>query len=507
MVSRVKNSIGSSSFSVYFRLFTASLLVACMNLCSCSRIAEQPELDPERWAPGTAQREWSATAWGGRESVNVESLLKQNTRSTRVLAAGKPYDLAALIDLALQQNPDTRAAWEQARAAAAGWAIKRAPFYPLLSVSSESGYERMVDLVPKHWGTLKNWQSTDLVTLDYLLIDFGRRDAAAEAARDRLLAANFEFNREIQTILFEVEKNYYLLDAQRAGLDAAHAVVKLAEIDLRAVERRHAAGLATKPEVLLAQQREAKSVYELQNAELAVSDAEAELAIAVGVRVDSLPLIQTSNMASIPGTLKISVDDLITQAIRQRPDLAAAITNLRSKDAEVALARAEMYPTLSLRSYYGTYAFNYRLSNPATPQYTAMAPEYTAILALNWDAFAGMAHVNTIEQAQDERAGERAHLRALEINVASQVWRAYYAFETSIQKYHYAVKLLESSQAAYDANLRSFTYGLATIVDLLAAERDLADAKYTLIQSQADVLISAAAVAYSAGAIVPPAVP
>ena len=175
MVSRVKNSIGSSSFSVYFRLFTASLLVACMYLCSCSRIAEQPELDPERWAPGTAQREWSATAWGGRESVNVESLLKPNTRSTRVLAAGKPYDLAALIDLALQQNPDTRAAWEQARAAAAGWAIKRAPFYPLLSVSSESGYERMVDLVPKHWGTLKNWQSTDLVTLDYLLIDFGRR--------------------------------------------------------------------------------------------------------------------------------------------------------------------------------------------------------------------------------------------------------------------------------------------------------------------------------------------
>ena len=129
------------------------------------------------------------------------------------------------------------------------------------------------------------------------------------------------------------------------------------------------------------------------------------------------------------------------------------------------------------------------------------------MLALNWDAFAGMVHVNRIQQAQDERARDSAHLKALEVKVASQVWRAYYAFETSIEKYRYAVKLLESSQAAYDANLRSFTNGLATIVDLLSAERDLADAKYTLIQSRAEVLISAAAVAYSVGAIVPPAVP
>lgn len=160
-----------------------------------------------------------------------------------------------------------------------------------------------------------------------------------------------------------------------------------------------------------------------------------------------------------------------------------------------------MYPTLDFTSYYGAHAFNYRLSNPATPQYTALGPEYGAMLTLKWDVFAGMEHVNSIEQAEDERESDRAHLRALEIDVAGQVWRAYYAFETSLRKYRYALKLLEASQSAYDSNLRSFKYGLATIVDLLAAERDLADAKYTMIESRADVLISAAAVAYSVGAI------
>ena len=436
-------------------------------------------------------------------SLNVESAVEQFGQFTQPSAGGKAYDLAGLINLALLQNPDTRGAWEAARAAAAGWAIKRAPFYPQLSIASESGYDRKIDLVPKHWGVLKNWQSVNLVTVNYVLIDFGRRDAAAESAREQLLGANFQFNHEIQTIVFEVEKNYYLLDAERAGLDAAHAVVKLAETDLRAVERRHAAGLATKPDVLLVQQREAKSAYELQNAELGVSNAEADLAIAVGLRVNSMPPIQSSATVTIPSSLKSSVDDLINQAMLQRPDLAAAVTNLRAKDAEVGLARASMYPTVDISSYYSTHAFSYRLSNPPTPQYTALGPEYGAMLTLKWDAFAGMEHVNSIEQAQDDRERERAHLRALQIDVAGQVWRAYYAFKTSLRKYSYALKLLEASQSAYDSNLRSFNYGLATIIDLLAAERDLADAKYTMIQSRAEVLISAAAVAYNVGAIAP----
>jgi outer membrane protein len=475
--------------------------VASIGTSGCAAISQRPEFNPERWAPSSVGAEWNAGD-SDRHQLNVESATEQ-FRPPAPQAPGKGYDLASLIDLALLQNPDTRGAWQAALAGSAGWALERAPFYPVVSVSSESGYDRKMDLVPKHWGTLKDWQSVNLVTLNYLLMDFGRRDAAAEAARQRLLAANFGFNREIQRIVFEVEKNFYLLGAERAALEAAYAVVRLAETDLRAVNKRHASGLATKPDVLLAEQREAKSAYELQNAELGVSDAEADLAVAVGLPVNSMPHIQTSTPSGIPASLKGSVDDLINAAMRQRPDLAAAMSSLRAKDAQVAFARASIYPILNISSYYGTHAFNYRLSNPPTPQYTALGPEYGAILTLNWDVFAGMKHLNSIRQAEHDRDQENARLRAIQIDVAGEVWRAYYAFETSIKKYHYALRLLAASQSAYDSNLRAFNNGLATIVDLLAAERDLADGKYTTIQSRAEVLIGAAAVAYAVGAIAP----
>jgi outer membrane protein TolC len=40
---------------------------------------------------------------------------------------GAPYDLPALLDLALRENPDTRFAWESARQAAASFGDARAP--------------------------------------------------------------------------------------------------------------------------------------------------------------------------------------------------------------------------------------------------------------------------------------------------------------------------------------------------------------------------------------------
>jgi outer membrane protein TolC len=467
-------------------------------IAGCAVSGERPELNPARFAPTAQQHEWAPRAGG--PSFNLEGAAG-GEQQHGAPAPGTRYSLSALVELALSRNPETRAAWEAARAQAAGWAVSRAPFYPVMRVDSENGYERIIDQVPKHWGTLKNWRSSDQLTLDYDLIDFGRRDAASRSAQEQLLAANLQFNRAIQIVVFAVEKNYYLLDARRADVIAAQAIVHLAITDRKAVEKRHAMGLATKPDVLLARQREARALYDLQNAELGVRDAQADLALALGVRVDALPEIETSSAQPIPAGLSGTVDRLIDVALHERPDLAAAVATVRERDAAVDLARASLYPTVEVSSYYGSHAFNYTLSNPPTPQFTALAPEYAASLAVRWDAFAGFEHVNTIERAEAERETARADFYRGQLSVASEVWRAYYAFTTALKKYQFAQALLRASQSAYDSNFGSYRNGLATIVDLLSAERDLADAKYTLVGSRADVLIAAAAVAYATGAI------
>jgi outer membrane protein TolC len=404
-----------------------------------------------------------------------------------------------LIALALAKNPSTRQAWESAQAAAAAAGKGRAPYYPVLSFDSTNGYQRLVDLVPNHWGILKTWQSRNLLSLHYDLIDFGRRGAQAASTMDRLIAANLLFNRHVQEVVFNVERGYYRLDAARANVLAAEATVKLATTDRTSADRRQRSGLATQPEVLLARQREAQAEYDLENARLDVSLAQADLALALGVRADRAPEIEPLRDQPLPPSLGSDVEQLITDAIRERPDLAAKVSALRARQADVALARATLYPTVGFSSFYGVQAFTYRLSAPRTLTFTAMAPEYGFGIDFRWELFTGFSRVNSIKEAEAERDVVYEDLKNAQLEVSANVWRGYFTYLTARRKYDYAEALLAASQSSYDSNFKSYGHGLATIVDLLSAERELAWARYAVIQSKAEVLVSAAAVTFATG--------
>jgi outer membrane protein len=270
----------------------------------------------------------------------------------------------------------------------------------MVSAQSDNGYQRLVDLVPKHWGTMKSWHSSSIVSVDYDLLDFGRRDAQAASALNRLVAANLIFNRQVQEVVFEVERGFYQLDAARANVVTAQATVKLATTDRNGAERRQHFGLATQPEVLLARQREARAEFDLENARLDVSLAQADLAVALGVRTDRAPEVEPLNDQPLPKALSDDIEQLIDAAVRGRPDLAAKVSAVRARQADVELARASFYPTVRLTSFYGEEAFSYHLSNPATPTYTAMTPEYGAGVAVKWDLFTGFTHLNSLKEAE-----------------------------------------------------------------------------------------------------------
>jgi outer membrane protein len=196
-----------------------------------------------------------------------------------------------------------------------------------------------------------------------------------------------------------------------------------------------------------------------------------------------------------------SVDELIGVALHQCPDLAAKVAALRAAKARADAAQASLYPTLDGAAYYGFHGFNYNLSNPQTMTYYSGVPEYAALITLKWDIFTGFDRLNSIRKAQAQRDASREALRRQELDLVAEVWSAYFTFTTALKKYDYATALLKASQSAYDSNLRSYQHGLATILDLLSAERDLAAARYALIQSKAEVLISAASLSYAIGAV------
>jgi outer membrane protein TolC len=202
-----------------------------------------------------------------------------------------------------------------------------------------------------------------------------------------------------------------------------------------------------------------------------------------------------------PQEIGEAVDTLIDSALAQRPDLAARVAELRAADAAVARAKADFFPTVGFRGHYGESIWDYTVTGGMDGRIHSAEPTYATIFSLNWDLFKGFDRFNAVREAEAASRAARAELASTELDAIAEVWRAYYDYRAAVRKLEFADALLAASQEAYDANLRTYAVGLSDIVELLTAERDLANARYTLVLTRAELLITAARVAYAAGAM------
>src|SRR5579883_1672752 len=95
-----------------------------------------------------------------------------------VIDPAKIYSLAELIDLAEQHNPETRFAWQNARARAAALGIERSALYPTLVALALANTARArilfgSDFIRQTYGVFQ-----PELHVDYLILDFGGRSGA-----------------------------------------------------------------------------------------------------------------------------------------------------------------------------------------------------------------------------------------------------------------------------------------------------------------------------------------
>src|SRR4029077_1127534 len=265
----------------------------------------------------------------------------------------KRYDLLELIDLAQRTNPETRVAWEGARQAAIGIGLVQSEYFPVLALAALGGYKSVAvpapkDVAPSGFFRFDLEQAVPMLNLRWLLLDFGRRGNALDAAKERLLSANLTFNRKHQEIIFRVQRAFLAVTSlqrkimvAQSSLDAARAVREASEGQLRT-------GLATLPETSLATQQEAQAAFDLEDALAKERDAQMTLAESIGITPTTA--IQVTDFSALPpaAALEDSVDKVIERALEKRPDLIAKVAAVRAKEADVRRARAAYFPTLSL---------------------------------------------------------------------------------------------------------------------------------------------------------------
>jgi outer membrane protein len=489
------------------------VLVACLLLApglawsdSVSNSPPGSQIDygmPERLGRQVAP---SPTApWSAPHLRGYTSLLK--TAEPSPIDPQKAYNLVELIDIAERANPETRVAWEAARQAAIGVGLVESEYFPVLTLSALGGYQSEAfpapkDVAPNGFFRANLNQILPTLNLRWLLLDFGRRGNAWDAAKERLLAANLGFNRKHQQIIFNVQRAFLGLTSLRGKIAVAQSAVDSARAVRESAEAQMRNGLATIPEVSLARQQEAQAAFDLED--VLASERDAQVALAESIGIPPTTPIQVTDFSALPppAALEDSADKVIDQTLERRPDLIAKVAALRGKEAAVRRARAEYFPTLSLVSNVNTIAGRAKVTggNQPTGWFSAAEPSYGVGLAIQWNIFEGGATQRKVELAEAERRSAEAEVTAARDQAIRDVWKAYTDVRLAVRRLDVAAALVDASEKSYGSTLESYRRGLETLTNLLAARRELSRARFVDLDTRVQLLNASAALAFATGA-------
>lgn len=443
-------------------------------------------------APTSADRPWHSS-----QEQAIEDTARKLGELRFEIDSTQTYSLTELIDLAERHNPETRVAWQRARAQAAALGIARSELYPTLATVAVSQTGRFEDLSANGFfrQTIQDFQVA--LDLNYTIFDFGARSGRIDAAKAQVLAANFAFNDAHRKVIYQVEQTYYRLLNAMGQEDAAIASLSNAQTVQQAAEDRLAHGLATLPDVLEARSATAQAEFDLQAVIGSEEIARGDLATALGTSATTVIHVQPLDQMPIPDATGDRVDQAIDRALVRRPDLLRQVTEIRSANARIKEARAAYFPQLTL-NVSPVAQSSYGLQQQLPWAHTA---DLVGGVTFNlwWNVLDGGARKNRLAQARASAQAAEAQASVLHDRITDEVWTAYSNLNTSFRQRKASLALLEAASQSYAAALESYNYGLRSLLDVTATQRTLAQARSADVLARTQVLATLADLAFRTG--------
>jgi len=413
-----------------------------------------------------------------------------------------PYTLAELIDVAEHHNPSTRAIWERAKQKARELGLAKSAYYPELDGLAVFGDERLINpfpepLAPRGYVMVEVPVVRPEVALQYLIFDFGKREASVDSAKEEELAAGADVIQVNQALAFRVASSYYQLMTAQERLQAARDTLLTAQTTQDAAEDRLNNGLATLPDVLNARAETAQAVFDEESADGDEKIARVTLTETVGADPSPNIVIDSQRSAPLPENLTMSIEALIDRAMENRPDLMAQALRIRSAEARIRAAKAEYRPQINLSGWAAQTSLwpttDYGQLGPASE------PTWSAELGIHWRIFDGGARKNELLTAESEHREAEDELTEDHDQATREVWTAYIGFRTALLKHDAAVALLEAANSSYSASLEAYKYGVKNLVDVVTAEKQLAQARLSSVSARSELFIEAVNLEFATG--------
>lgn len=397
--------------------------------------------------------------------------------------------LQQVIELGLCRNPQTAAGYLSLESARLNKNAGYASYLPSVngSVSSGKNYGN------HEWG---EWNYGASISASYLIFDFGKRLSDLNQLSAVWRATGFDYDESVQGYIYNIIGSYYSLLNADADVKTAELIKTAAKTASDTANKKFKAGAVAKADVL-------KADTTLASRELDLEKAKNNRDIAKGKLLSQLSFSASSDIkiADMPSNFggaseNKTIDELIEQAKKSRPDLLSATAN---KEAAWHKRNSAFLKNLPSISATGTISYN---DNQADLSQTSSDKVSGSIgIRASMPIFAGFANVYGARAAEAnyEQAIEKERYAADSAEL--DIFTAYQNYKTAQNVLTQTDTLLKSATESERVTGGMYKVGRATMLDWQTAQADLASAQKQNNAAKYDLFTKRAAVALAIGDI------
>lgn len=499
-----------------------SLMLTALALAGCATSAlDLAPPQPDRpWAPQTSTSGEIVAGAASKPAPDArpsDYTLPANSALAAVappaaLDSAHAYTLPELIDMAESANPLTRIAWNDARNAALATGIARSSYLPQISAAALGGYQNghlsTSTALGQAGADVSHHGAVSVLSLQWLLFDFGERAGIVEAAEQATIAANIAFTAVHQRIIHEVSVAFYRYQAARSRLGTIDQAMRNADAVQEAAKARYARGIGTVVEVAQATQNRAQTNLARVQAQGAETDAYLTLVSAIGISPLSKPRIAEMPVRQLSPALRTSVEQIVESAIAQRPDVLGAYAVERANLARVKSAEAAFLPKVFV-SAFASYASGGSAitaippvgQQPPTVNLNGYRYGNSVFLGVTVPIYDGGLRSAVLAQARNDVDSATAKLTRAKEESVRQIVVSQSALESSLAAYDAARALADAAQTTYDAAFAAYRKGVGSVTEANLAQNQLLLARNASADAYNGALAAAATLALATGTI------
>jgi outer membrane protein, multidrug efflux system len=380
--------------------------------------------------------------------------------------------LQELIRTALKENYDLQLATERITAARAQLTITRSNLFP--QVQADGNFSGGKDPATQAKFDILGLVADATFQLDF----FGRLRRATEASRAELLGTQYAQSTVTLTLVSDVAGDYFQLLDLDLQLRITQDTVKTQRESVKLTQLRLDHGVATKLDVLQAQQV-------LDTANAAIPDLERQ----IGQEEDAISILLGHYPESVRRGRQLTEQPLPPEVppgmpsslLERRPDIRQVEQDLIAANAEIGVARAAFFPQISLTGSGGG-AFG------RSSLFSGLMSTQTGIWSygaqVSQPIYTGGALRGNLRLAESQHRQELiAYKQAIQL-----AFRDVSDALIGYQKFHQVRVAQETTvkdlQDTVDTSLVRYRGGITTYLEVLDGQRSLFNAELALAQAR-----------------------